>query len=1068
MTNPDDYGACIVAIPTSDGYPCEVDGGPHITLAYFGDNLLFTPGDYEYVNALLKDVASRWRDRQSEAKVNVFGVTKFGDDAVVLELDPNPNTPIVFFREEILRDLNDNLKQLFVEAETFPNYRPHVSMGYISKGFEFDPNMEIPQYLTIKELAVWNGIERKSYSVQPNSEILHYGILRKSGRYPWGSGEDPYQRSMDFFVQYDMLKKKGLNDSQIAKQLGMKSTTELRATNAIAKNQKQKADESQALRLKDKGMSTSAIGRKMGLNESSVRALLDPARRARRDVLVNTAEELRKHVLNKTYLDVGLGSETQMGIAKTKLDTAIAMLQDEDFKVHYVEVEQVGMPGKYTKVKVLTGPDVPYSEVYKNRDKIQPITSYSEDLGRTFREIEDPISLDPKRLTVRYGPDGGAKMDGVIELRPGVRDISLGEKRYAQVRILVDDNKYLKGMAIYNPDLPPGIDVRFNTNKEDTGVMLDALKGTEKNLKKDPTNPFGAITRQRHYVDENGVERLSIINRVGSKEGAGEEGGWDWSRNLSSQMLSKQKPDLAKRQLDYAFQDKKAEYDEIMAYTNEAVKKKLLASFADECDSASVHLKAAALPRQKTHVILPMPELKDTEIYAPNYRQGERVVLIRHPHGGTFEIPELTVNNRHPVARERFGNIEDAVVINSKVAEQLSGADFDGDTVIVIPNRDPMGRKVVDTSSPLAQLKGWDAKIAYPKYEGMKKLEGKNLQTEMGKISNLITDMTINEASPSEIARAVKHSMVIIDAEKHELNWEQSAKDQNIRALKAKYQKGANKGAATLISRASSVIRVPERVQRPYRDGGPIDPVTGKKAYVETNAGYDKTTISKSGKESTKWVERTTKSQKMAEVDDARILSSGTAMEEIYANHANQLKALGNQARKSYLNTKNIEYNPSANRVYKVQVDSLTAKLNEALKNKPLERQAQLIAETEVKAALKGRMDLDAADKKKIRSLALSRSRLQTGAEKQRVNIEPKEWEAIQAGAITNNKLNAILDHTDDDVVKRYATPRVSVAITSGKVARAKAMLSNGYTQAEVAQAIGVSTSTLSKALTNG
>jgi hypothetical protein len=147
---------------------------------------------------------------------------------------------------------------------------------------------------------------------------------------------------------------------------------------------------------------------------------------------------------------------------------------------------------------------------------------------------------------------------------------------------------------------------------------------------------------------------------------------------------------------------------------------------------------------------------------------------VRYPHGGTFEMPELTVNNQNREARSILsdkvkGHARDAVGINSKVAARLSGADFDGDTVLVIPN----DRRSVKTSAPLKELKDFDPQKRYPGYEGMKVMSDK--QKQMGDVSNLITDMTILGANPAEIARAVKHSMVVIDAEKHKLNYKQSA-----------------------------------------------------------------------------------------------------------------------------------------------------------------------------------------------------------------------------------------------------------------------------------------------------
>jgi len=63
-----------------------------------------------------------------------------------------------------------------------------------------------------------------------------------------------------------------------------------------------------------------------------------------------------------------------------------------------------------------------------------------------------------------------------------------------------------------------------------------------------------------------------------------------------------------------------------------------------------------------------------------------------------------------------------------------------------------------------------------------------NEQMQMGMISNLIMDMTLKGASPDELARATRHSMTIIDAKKHDLNWKQSEKDNNIQELRLRYQ----------------------------------------------------------------------------------------------------------------------------------------------------------------------------------------------------------------------------------------------------------------------------------------
>lgn len=873
--------------------------------------------------------------------------------------------------------------------------------------------------------------------------LAHYGTPRHSGRYPWGSGGDDSSGGGGggFLADVERLKKQGLSEAEVARGLGFSSTTQLRAAASIAKNEKKQADIAMAQRLKDKGFSNVAIGQRMGINESSVRSLLAPGQKDKADVLETTSNMLKSQVEKKGYLDIGAGANYAANVSTTKLNTAVARLQAEGYKVHYVKVEQLGT-GQQTTIKVLTKPDVPYSEVFKNRDNIKQITDYSNDGGRSYFGLRPPTQLSSKRIKVRYAEEGGTDADGVIYIRPGVKDLSLGGSRYAQVRIAVDGTHYLKGMAMYKDDLPPGVDVVFNTNKTSTGNKLDAMKKlkTDKDGNVDSDNPFGAVIKPG---GQRGVH--NIVN---------EEGDWgSWSKSLSSQMLSKQNPVLAKTQLDMTRERKERELAEIMALTNPAVRRRLLESFADDADSSAVHLKAAALPRQGSHVILPINSMKPTEIYAPNYRNGESVVLVRYPHGGKFEIPELVVNNRHPEAKRLLGNAKDAVGIHSKVAERLSGADFDGDTVLVIPNNS----KKVKTESPLAGLKDFDPQRAYPGYPGIPKMSARTKQVQMGVVSNLITDMTIKGANSTELAAAVRHSMVVIDAEKHGLNYKQSAIDNGIARLKEKYQGGARAGASTLISQAGAEVRVADRKPRSAAKGGSVDRATGKKVYEQTGAGYTNA--------QGKFVPKEIKSKRLAETDDARTLSSGTPIERIYADHSNSLKAMANRARKEAVGTRTIPYSPSAKTAYSKEVASLDNKLHIALRNAPLERQAQILANAVYAQKRKANPDMDPAEAKKVKSQALAEARTRTGAKKQRIEITPPEWAAIQAGAISNHKLDQILSNADLDQVKQLATPKTATTVTVAKKQRAQQMLDAGYTQAEVADALGISVSTLKSTL---
>ena len=901
-----------------------------------------------------------------------------------------------------------------------------------------------------------------TYTIDEEDYLAHYGILRRSGRYPWGSGGNVESRSRSFLDMVTELEKQGLTFKEIVEGLDLRddrgrpwTSTDLRRAKSMAKAEVKAADIAFAQRLKEKGMANTAIAERMGRNESSVRALLKAGEQDKEDVTKSTANMIRAEVEAKGYIDIGAGVERHVGLSREKLNTAVAYLKDEGYEVYYDKVQQLGTDHE-TSIKVIAPPGSTWSEFHQNIDQVQQLGSITQDGGRTYTKTPPPMPIDSKRVAVRYGDEGGADADGVVYIRRGVDDVSLGAANYAQVRINVDGTHYIKGMAMYSDDMPPGVDLVFNTNKKNTGNKLDALKP----LSDDPDLPFGSITRP--LLDNNGNVK-SVMNIVN------DEGTWDeWSKNLSSQMLSKQSLQLARQQLDAAYQARKADLDEINSLTNPVVKQRLLQSYADGADTAAVHLKAAAMPRQATKVILPINSLKDTEVYAPTFRDGEAVVLIRYPHGGIFEIPELRVNNKHPQAKKALGNAQDAIGINAKVAAKLSGADFDGDTVLVIPNNSG----AVKTKASLQSLKGFEPQRAYPAYDGMKTIDGGvyNASTgkveygdkkpnprgkgmQMGLVSNLITDMTIQGASDRELAQAVRHSMVVIDAEKHKLNYKQSELDNNIPSLRKKYQGGrAQGGASTLVSRRKSTIEVNQRKQ-----GYKIDPATGKKIYSETGKNW----VNKKGE--TVYAKQRVKA--LLETDDAHTLSSGTAMEKVYADHANRMKALANEARKTMVNTKPTPRSASARAAYKNEVDTLTSKLNTALQNAPRERQAQIIGNAIYKAKVDANPSMEASEKKKLRSLALSEARARTGAKKELIKITDSEWEAIQAGAISPSMLKDILDNTDVEQVRQRAMPRQKLLMDASKTSRARALLAAGATQAQVADQLGVSLTTLKDSL---
>lgn len=880
-----------------------------------------------------------------------------------------------------------------------------------------------------------------------------------SGRYRYGSGDSAYQHVKNFQTTVRTLRKKGMDDNQIAKSMQMNST-QFRAKIMQNREQVHAYEVAMAKKLREKGMSNVAIAMRLYKDpkkESTVRNLLKEGNARKDKKFENTKKTLMDELEKHTMLDVGPGAELNLGISETRLKNVLTQMEKEGYTVHRkFAVDQYGKAtNQKTTIKVLTKDDISTKDVYDRMDEIVPagMDHFSDDGGYSYKERKPPESISSDRVYIRYAEQGGTDKDGVIEIRRGLKDVNLGNANYAQVRIAVDDTHYLKGMCLYSDDIPKGYDVVFNTNKHEGTPMInkaDPKNGKQvlKPMKEDPANPFGAniteddkliLGRNRTWTDDNGNEHQNAVRIVN------EEGTWNnWSKNISAQMLSKQPPALAKRQLDLTYAAKREQLNDILSLTNPTVKKKLLQDFANSCDSDAVHLKAYGFPGQAGKVILPVTSLPPNQIYAPSYKTGDEVVLIRYPHASITEIPSLTVNNNHKDAKKILGQAIDAVGISPKVAQQLSGADFDGDTVYVIPN--PRGE--IQHRKQYEALKDFDPKEEYPGYSGMKVISHAHQQKQMGVVTNLITDMTIAQAKPEEIVRAIKHSMVIIDSEKHKLDWKRSEQENDIRSLIEKYQvkaDGSVGGASTLISRAKSKTYID---QRRYKG---IDPETGEKIYEFT------------GKTNWQGQKIQENSTQMADTKDARTLISGhnSMIERIYAKYANQMKDMAREARMELTATPNLKYDPKAKKIYADEVESLNRKLIAAKKNAPLERQALILANVAVKQYLFDNPSLrnDHGALKKLKGRTLNEKRLVTGALKQRVKFTDKEWEAIQAGAVHDSFLKDILRNADSKEVKQRSMPREQRAISPARRTRIQSMLKMGYTQADIADMMDISVS---------
>lgn len=932
-----------------------------------------------------------------------------------------------------------------------------------------------------------NRIANNMRDVLEAAEYLkHVGVAhddnppgRGSGRYAYGSGENAYQRlGRDFYDRYRELNKQGMSEKDIAKELGCydakgrPSTGILRDMKSVAKNNVRKENVRLAHELEDQGYTRKEIAQRLGLpNESSVRSLLNGSSERNMIRAEVTADEL-KRVLEERggFIDIGAGVENELSealnlnISETRLSEAIYILKQEGYVVENVLVPQANnLNGQKTTTRILAPPGTDPKE-FRDFSKISSYKDYiSEDGGNTFvKAVEYPASMDSSRLMIRYAEDGGTDKDGVIEIRRGVPDLDLKGSHYCQTRILVDNSHYIKGMAVYGDNMPDGVDVIFNTNKSKSVPMMDVLKP----IKDDKENPFGSLIKDRdrggqyHYTDpKTGESKLGLINKTR------DEGDWEeWSDASPSQFISKQPRALIERQLNLTVADKNQEYEEIMSVTNPTLRKKFLIDYAGKCDKAAEELKAAKLPGQKYRVILPLTTIKDNEIYDPNLKDGTMVALIRFPHAGPHEIPILRVNNNNAEGdRVITKNSIDAVGITSKTASVLSGADFDGDTALVIPMSDKVRITSRANEKIFQELRNFDPHHEYAGYEGMKVMSEQKKQTEMGVVSNLISDMYIRGADDEDLIKATKHSMVVIDAVKHKLDYKRSERDNDIKELKRKYQQHANDdkygGASTIISKAGSDVRVPKR-----QGNARIIKETGEVWYKKAD---DASYINKKGER----IEKTITISAMENAKDAFELVSdiNNPIEVAYAKFANTMKSTAQKARYIAANTKDIEYSKSAYLAFKSDVDDLLEKVKIAEQNRPRERAAQTIANARIQNRMRDWKDnhegFTKAEyndyKKKISTKELTDARNRVHASRSQISLTDRQWQAINLGAINQTNLQKIFKYADMNDVRARAMPKQKNGLTPAKEARLKAMRASGYSNDEIAQSLGVSRTTI-------
>lgn len=940
------------------------------------------------------------------------------------------------------------------------------------------------------------------------NDIIHSGVAhdenppgRGSGRFGWGTGDNPYQHMFNFLQEVNSMRKAGMSDSDIAKGLigevkvyegktREATVNDLKAGIAIAETELRKRDVARAYDLYNKTGSLTKTAQAMNKSVSSVQALLDPTIAKRTSKYTNTAEMLKNKIEKSEagIIDISNGTEVTLGVPKNTKDVAVAMLEDQGYVRSWIKTPIPGTNKAITYNVLVKRPEGMsdkelYRYVQNNRDKVDPMTEYSPDQGVSYFVPEFPANLDSKRVFVKYAEDGGKLKDGVVELRKGVKDLSLGNSEYAQVRIMVDNNYYIKGMAMYSDDIPNGYDIVVNSNKHKGTPLEDVLKPLKKNKQTGEVikeQPFGATIKaggQSKYIGNDGKEHLSPINKIS------EEGDWDsWSKTLSQQFLSKQPLKLIRQQLNLTIDGTRLDLEKIQNLTNPALKQRLLFDFADKCDAKAADLSATGFKNQAFQVLLASDKVKEGEIYAPNYKDGETVALVRYPHQGIFEIPVLKNNTKNKDARSILSlNAKDAVLINSKTAEVLSGADFDGDTAIVIPMTSDNLK--ISRRDPLPQLKGFDPKELYsiddPKVKAMapeEYMKDRTKQTLMGEATNLVTDMTVGNASMSDIAKATKFAQVVIDAQKHKLDYKQAKQDNDINNLKFKYQgktkNGQPKGASTILSLAGAKAYIPD--QKEVTDRNKMTPEelkwfdAGGRVYRPSGKTKKKYSVDSEGNVTYKEELSTERKERMYTVKDARDLvrDKNNEKEMAYADFANEMKRLGMQARKEARAIKPQKVNISAKETYKNEIDSLNQKLKDAQVTDPLERKARTYSQKVAIDIMKSNPGVydSYESRQRLKDQQLTKARALFGSKKKRIDISEREWEAIQSNALSTEKVKQIIRNSDLETVKKLAMPRRSSDLTPTELSMLKSMVATGmYTNADIAERLSVSPSTVSK-----
>ena len=232
--------------------------------------------------------------------------------------------------------------------------------------------------------------------------LMHYGVKRRSGRYPWGSGDNPFQHGGDFLSRVEELQSQGKSEKEIAEELKM-STTDLRMQVRVAKHERRMVLADRAKSLREEGKTLDEIAKIMGYNnDSSVRALLNENTATNKNKARQTAERLKQELAEKGALDVGTGAERELGVSSGVLQEALFILETEGYNRFGVGVPQVNNPKNRTITPIISVPDIDQRQVYQDLSLVKSVGEYhSTDGGESWDKREYPASISSDRVKIR-------------------------------------------------------------------------------------------------------------------------------------------------------------------------------------------------------------------------------------------------------------------------------------------------------------------------------------------------------------------------------------------------------------------------------------------------------------------------------------------------------------------------------------------------------------------------------------------------------------------------------------------------------------------------------------------